>query len=249
MAHRVQLNERTRKFVREVGSIVLGVLIALGIGELAEAARWDVRTRASVSAMNTELGYHQWQFLERRLMQPCIERKLEQIETLLTRARSTGKLPAVTSVGRIPARPFETGAWEVAMSLGVPLHMDRVDVTEYGGLYETIDLYPGAVGGAEMDAWAKLQLIERLEGPISDDVLGTLWEALADARHYGRLSGMVAEQAGASMNLLEVALPVDRARPDALAREVRSKDICKPLLDDGSPRPASDLSRTPEPSI
>ena len=36
---KLTLTDAQRKFAREVWSVVLGVLIALGIGELAEAAR------------------------------------------------------------------------------------------------------------------------------------------------------------------------------------------------------------------
>jgi hypothetical protein len=33
-------SERQKKFAREVGSVVLGVLIALGLGEIATDIRW-----------------------------------------------------------------------------------------------------------------------------------------------------------------------------------------------------------------
>jgi hypothetical protein len=49
------LNDRARKFLREVTSIVLGVLIALAIGEVAEAVRWRVRVGNSMAAIRQEM--------------------------------------------------------------------------------------------------------------------------------------------------------------------------------------------------
>ena len=47
-------SERHKKFAREVGSVVLGVLIALGLGEVATGVRWRFDAVEARSAMLTD---------------------------------------------------------------------------------------------------------------------------------------------------------------------------------------------------
>src|SRR5829696_3767884 len=119
------LSEKQLKFVREVGSVVLGVLIALGIGEIAEAVRWKIRVDNSIEAVRTEMADNRWNLAERVAFQPCLERRLAAIGAVLAEARRTGALPRIEIAGTTAYRMIDTSAFEVAKSEGVPLHMDR----------------------------------------------------------------------------------------------------------------------------
>jgi hypothetical protein len=50
--HLPKLLHGWREFAGEVGIIVLGVLIALGLEQVVEELNWHARTRASVSELN-----------------------------------------------------------------------------------------------------------------------------------------------------------------------------------------------------
>ena len=126
------MTEKQRKFAREVGGVVLGVLIALGIGEIADALRWKARVQKSMSAINTELSGNRFNIVERRATQSCIDARLEAIGRLLKAARTTSMLPEVRSVGRMGARLTESAAYDAAKSQGVPLHMDATKARDLG---------------------------------------------------------------------------------------------------------------------
>jgi hypothetical protein len=98
------------KFIREVGSVVLGVLIALALGEVAEAVRWQVRTAKSNAAIDLELSRTSGVLDERVLVQPCLDQRLALLDRIIRAARATGSLPAIGEIGRPPSRPVQSAA-------------------------------------------------------------------------------------------------------------------------------------------
>jgi hypothetical protein len=236
-----KLTETQRKFAREVGSVVLGVLIALGIGEIAEAVRWKLRVDSSVAAMTSELGDNRLIMLERATYQPCVDNRLAEIGLLLSDARKTSRLPLVQHLGKPGARLMQTAAFDVAKSEGIPLHMDRTQARGLAWLYGASDTFVG-FAEKERDYWSTLTLLENAPGPISDDLLTDLLHAWAGASREGYSVGMLANQVGAALAEGGVPVGYDEETPNrkALAKSLQDASLCRPLLVDGKPfvRPA-----------
>lgn len=237
---RLKLSERQSKFVREVGSVVLGVLIALGIGEIAEAVRWQWRVSTVERMVGLELSVNAGVFDERLLAQPCIERRLAALGAVLAEARRTGRLPLITEIHRVPGRPLNSEAWETALGAGSTLHMSTESAARLSLFYTMIARY-GRANEAEREGWSQLRALEGAAGPVSDDLLASLTLILAETRDRGRQAGNLADQLvrslGASGYVPNYAMVADReTMPRAdLAREVTARPICKPLVVDGKP--------------
>src|SRR3954454_24229845 len=86
---------KRRKFLREIGSIVIGVLIALSLGAIATEIGWAIDVQAAKGALAEELGEMRGQGRERDRLSPCVERKLDAIGAILTEADKTGRLPPI----------------------------------------------------------------------------------------------------------------------------------------------------------
>ena len=121
---RFSLGERQRKFAREVGSVVLGVLIALGLGEIATGIRWRFDAAEARSAMLTDFERDAGVMHERTLARRCIERRLGDVDRLIRQARQSGELPLVGIIGRPPTIQ-ERDQWLRYLS---DLRGSRVDV-------------------------------------------------------------------------------------------------------------------------
>jgi hypothetical protein len=164
---RRRLSERQGKFAREVGSVVLGVLIALGIGEIADNLRWKYRARASTELIDAELARNAASFEERAMLQPCIERRIDELQGIVAGARRSGQLPDVGSIGRMPVRGIETAAWEEAVSSGTIVHMNSRQRSGLASMYPLIQTY-----NAQLDEERRLasraQLLVDAEGAVSD---------------------------------------------------------------------------------
>ena len=77
---------KRRKFLRGIGEIVLGVLIALTLGAVATEIGWLIDVRNAKNAIAEELGEILGQGRERVRIYPCVERKLTAIGGILDEA-------------------------------------------------------------------------------------------------------------------------------------------------------------------
>lgn len=238
------LSEKQLKFVREVGSVVLGVLIALGIGEIAEAVRWKIRVDNSMKAVRVEMAGNRFNLAERVAFQPCLERRLEAIGAILAEARRTGILPRIETAGTTAYRMIDTAAFEVAWSEGVPLHMDRDQARQVALLYDMSTGLYGELAEKEQESWRTLQLLEGPGGPIGGDLVTVLLQAWINAKAQGKLLGIMALQGDRKMAEFGIPAILD---DDTVwtARDFHEKlarvPICGPLIVDGKPMADGDV--------
>ncbi len=227
------LNERQRKFARDVGSVVLGVLIALGIGEVAEAIRWEVRANTAERAMREELARNAGVFEERDLVQPCIDRRLRELNAIVAAARRSGSLPLLGEIGRPPQRPIEEAAWNVSSGSETLLHIDNQRRTALSGIYAQMSGNPNRAY-EEQEMWATLRLLENAPGPISDDLLAETAAALARLQYVAFINGLNAQQLLGFIkgeNIQPSYFTIfdrDGQREELLAANAQ-RPICKPL--------------------
>ncbi|RYD64443.1 MAG: hypothetical protein EOP58_09530 [Sphingomonadales bacterium] len=234
---RFKLTEKQSKFVREVGSVVLGVLIALGIGEVADAARWQWRVSVSEAAMRAELAGNRFNVAERRSFQACATQRLGDIGAILAEARRTHRLPDIARIGGPGRRPTHFNALDSATSEGVLLHMRRETARDYSGAYVMARYYDDEVE-QESPLWARLRLLEHAPGTIDGDLLTTLLDAWAQLKSHTHWIGMIAEQTDDELDRLGVAI---ESMPAGATYQSFKRDgpgmspLCKPLIVDGKP--------------
>ena len=236
---RFRLTEKQSKFVREVGSVVLGVLIALGIGEIADWGRWQWRVSVSEAAMRAELAGNRFNFAERRSYQACMTQRLEDMGAILGEARRTHRLPDIANLLGPGRRPTQFAALDSATSEGALLHMRRETAHEYTGAYVMARYYDAEIE-QESPPWATLRLLEHAPGPIDGDLLATLLEAWAQAKIHTLWVGVIAEQSDDYLARLGIA--IESMPAGATWRSFNEPhDTCKPLIVDGKsyqPAPA-----------
>lgn len=190
---RPRLSEDARKFLREVGSIVLGVLIALGIGEIADTVRWQSRAADSNRAMDVELARAAGVLDERVQVQPCLDRRLNALAAIVRTARRTGALPDIRNVGGPPLRPLQTAAWDDAVASGTLLHLGVERRSTLSVNYPLLKNYPGEVI-QELGGWSSLRMLEAVPGPASDMLLTDAAAMIGRLQSGSRLSGLSARQ-------------------------------------------------------
>ena len=117
--------ERWASRLREIGNIVLGVLIALALGAVATAIGWRIEAASARSALADELGEIIGQGLERERADQCVERKLDAIAAILTEAEHSGRLPATGSIGNPIYRTWSVGVWGSTVGADIGSHLDR----------------------------------------------------------------------------------------------------------------------------
>lgn len=235
-ARRAERGASRRGFVREVGIIVLGVLIALAIGEAADAGRRQARVAQTRERIDAELRRNLGVFEERALMAPCLATRVAALEALLKAARRTGEIPDIGPIGGSAVRPVTASAWELAVGSGVTLDMPVAEVTELAMAYNSMapavdDMF------REWQAWGRLRALEGAPGRISDDLLAGMLEALSDVERGSRMNAAVAEQNAAAFRARGLRPDYHSVDTSGDEREVRravaGSPSCQPLMVNG----------------
>ena len=220
MAFRLpKLGESSRDFAREVVIVILGVLVALGLEQVASS--WRDRERAADirASMDEELGDFVSVFNVRAVASRCIVAKLDALDAAL----AGHPAPPFRNVGRPPFFFSSHGAWNSDAADLLARHLGPVTTRTYGEAYQGMAEY-AALAQREQDQWIILQTLERPGEAIAGDRRWRLIEASAGARNANLLLTAIAEQ----MNGRIAGLGV-RASTDAIPYDVRTKPLCQRL--------------------
>ncbi|HZC38453.1 MAG TPA: hypothetical protein VE221_07240 [Sphingomicrobium sp.] len=218
-----------RAFVGEVGIIVIGVLIALGAESLIQAvherkiaaeARQNVRAEAAAN-----VGF----IRERLSTQACIDRRIADLEALLSRT-GEGSLDAQPSwVSRPPTWPFFFGRWQAATASGRNSLFSPDEQGRFTVLYAIFSRFDEQQAREQL-VWSQLRALEWWHGPLGPQGRLVFAQALQDAKYLAwdlHYAGTFALQGGEQMHLprssappelQSICLPITATRADALKR-------------------------------
>lgn len=145
-----------RDFAKEVGIIVVGVLIALSAEQLVQQWHWYQQVKETRKALTSEIEYSVLFAMERSAVQPCLRTRITYLATKLNNGRSRWaaeplkqgrpRVPigrvlenSMPYVYRVPHRPWLSDEWETAKSTGVLGHMDRGEVRTFEFIFQSIN--------------------------------------------------------------------------------------------------------------
>lgn len=221
--HRPKLPIRDlRELVKEIGIIVLGVLIALGA---EQAVQWLHDRHDSTEArenIRAELAADLADLRNRNAIEPCILRRMDEVAERIGKSQEASYVPP-SWVGRPQVYQMISARWDAVTSAGRATLLSPDDQTSFGQLYARLDNLT-AIEDREQQAWARLRAMEGLT-MVTPVLEAQLRLALADARLADwqmRLQLLDNEQFAKEIKLQRVA-PRDKGSPS----------ICYPI---GLPR-------------
>ena len=213
-----------REFAGEVGIIVLGVLIALGFGQIAEQWQWRNEADSTRKALANELVVAADQGAQRLAVEDCLRDRIGELAGRLNGndGRWTADpLPvppgaelfphwdnrAIGRVYSVPLRGWSQDAWDTAKSTGVLNHMGHQEIANYSAVYAEVAAIRN-LQNEELPLEFKIAFLsrdQRLDNATRADALGTI----------GQLDALNAVITGLSSLMLDqvkgLHLSVDRA--------------------------------------
>ena len=154
-----------REFAGEVGIIVLGVLIALGVEQVASAIHDRVSERQAHQAVYAEIKQNLSYMKARMATQRCVERRLDEIGALLTKAGDGALSPQPNWIGQ-PAIWFNSDErWQAATGSGRASLFSPDEQSRLAGVYVATKQFVGTEQ-REQDAWAQLRGLESWTGAL-----------------------------------------------------------------------------------
>jgi hypothetical protein len=115
-----------RELAREIGVIVIGVLIALAGEQAVEALRWRAEVADARKSLDRQAEQHLFNASERLGFLDCESRQLDRMAEIVSQP---GPTPRIWGRIEVPFRGWTTSAWDAAVASGVVAHM-RADVRQ-----------------------------------------------------------------------------------------------------------------------
>jgi hypothetical protein len=143
-----------RAFIGEVGTIVLGVLLALGAQELVQSLHWQREVGQTRKALDAELARDLAAFDYRYRNSGCTTDRLDELRRWADSLANGHVLPLKHEVDEPPYFLIRTAAWEITdgeIASRIPLKAKL----NYAALYDGLRKYD-ELKNDESQAWATL---------------------------------------------------------------------------------------------
>jgi hypothetical protein len=137
-----------REFLVELGTITLGVCIALAAEQTVEWFHWRDKTNYATDQIQRELAVSMYYSMERIMVEGCIQHRLDDLEQKLLSGgeKWTPVAPAGTAgfqagnVVAVPTRLWSDIAWTAAVADTSVTHFSRDRLISYARIYASVGL-------------------------------------------------------------------------------------------------------------
>ena len=172
-----------RQFAGEVGIIVIGVLLALGAQQFVSTLN-DRRTAAETRAEVTdELNSDLMSIALRQSAEPCIDRRLSELRTIVAEWTRTGSFETPAWVAQAPVIEIELSRYDAALSAGRLAMLSGEEQYQMGALVARIRKFSDWQL-QERTPWGRLRALQAGAGSLSPDYRATLRTALQDVSTF-----------------------------------------------------------------
>lgn len=221
--HRPKVPHSVREFLREIGVIVIGVLLALGAEQIAEAFHWhnevEVERKALLSEARDNLSTATYRLSEQR----CIDERLDQIAEVFRRHAHGEPLGLKRAVARPPLWVATTGSWDIAVSGQALDHMSQKEKLAFSDAFNTYKAF-GRLRNEEDGDWRRLALLDRPDLLDAGD-----WSNLHQA--WGDLVGINNRMRSTISDMLGLGSLGQRPGKNPDVETALSNAFCAPLID------------------
>jgi hypothetical protein len=217
-----------RDFIGEVGIIVVGVLIALGAEQVVETIHWNREVAAERASLLQEASDSLAGVRARQEQQPCVDRRLAEIRTVLERHRHGEPADLVGEIGRPTRQSATRGTWQIALAGQALAHMDHDEKLAFSGAFGDFDLWDRSL---EEDgrSWERLALLNNPDLLTEEDWSGIRAAYAAAVDHNDRFRVLAPWLVGNVTGLLP-SIKRQRDSGDLSAFRHIVGQICKPIL-------------------
>ena len=229
--HKPKSVHNWRELAKEIGIIVIGVVIALGAEQAVDAIHWMNQVAVGKGALRAAFVREADNAALRATQNDCIAQRLAYLSQVVQQASDSGRLPAITAFGHPPFVPWTIGAWDALVTNGTVSHVPRDTMIQYT-LIQQRSAFLSGLSDREEAQWTVLDTMvgpgRRLSDVEAEQLRVTLAQA-ADSNRYMRRSSESLREAVRATGLLE---PSDFAEADRLAAIEKAKaGICHPITD------------------
>ena len=179
--HKPKAAHSWREFLVEIGTIVVGIVIALGLEQSADAVHEHQLAREAKEAIDAEMQEDLDRVAYRIAQQPCIDRRLDEITGLMVNWKGGKQPPEGLVIGDPGDVALVDQRWQANLNSGRFSRERPTEQAHQAAFYTGLNVV-GEMEKREHYAWSQLRTLELGPRVLSADVRPTLIAALEDAR-------------------------------------------------------------------
>jgi len=222
--HKLKPIHSWRDFLKELGTIVLGIIIAISLEYLVESWHWDNEVKAARQAIRAEIAANNENILAFRVaLAPCVDRQIAETDRNLATMEAGLDPPGFTSFNLPAVTLVKDGDWQAERASQVLTHFPRAELALMSGYYVQLPDFR-SWGTQEGAAWRQLSALQKPSKGMTPSDLIRLRDALRAAQDAEFLIVSNAERQLRVSRQLGISDPT----PDA----VRIKNWCTMNPDD-----------------
>lgn len=212
-----------RDFLKELGTIVLGIVIAIALEHLVQEWSWDRQVKVARQALFEEITANNLNLHSYRVaVAPCINRQLEQVEAVLAALEAGTKPQKITWRPAIGAG-MRSDEWQSERASQVLTHFPPAELAMFSRFYGQLDHLQAQVD-KEGDAWDQLDVLQNSPAGLTASDLTRLRTNFAIAK---RMAYLVALNSQRQLRLSkQIGVPDQKADPE------RVKNYCTLSMDE-----------------
>lgn len=180
--HRPRPWRGSREFLKEIGTIVIGVLIALAGEQAVLRLEWAHRVRAAQEAMRAELLVDDGpQVYQRAAMHDCLTARLDAIRAGVEGGAPRAELAKLIDGYHLDFVTYDSLAHDDATHAGVGDHMSQAALETWTKAYSAMPSMDRTNHQEAQDV-ARLRALSRTGGPLSEAEQSQVLEAVEALR-------------------------------------------------------------------
>jgi hypothetical protein len=137
--HKAKPVHGLKELAKEVGIIVIGVLIALGAEQSVDVLHWKKKVHEASEAMRLELRDDDGpQAFTRVALASCFDQQLNGIQGAIESGRDRSEIATLVGAYRPPNRSWDSEAWQAAIASDVGSHVPADQMVNWSKPYRTM---------------------------------------------------------------------------------------------------------------
>ncbi len=230
--HKPHAAKTWREFFVEIGTIVIGILIALALEQGLEALHEHRIKKEAQEAVRDEAGQNLYWVKVRERNQPCFRQRLAEISDLLDRAERQESFAVAQHVYLPTYAKITSQVWDANGHAGRTSLFTAAEQRNFGNFYFTTGDFQFAQS-READAWAKLGAV-RGRAKLTQSAVDTLRQTLAEARFYDWRTVLLIHRTQQWADILHLA-PAASGLPGSRGSGAIMALGCPPITDRNDP--------------
>lgn len=222
--HKVKPIHSWRDFAKELGTIVLGIIIAISLEHLVESWSWDHDVTAARQALRAEMAANnENSYAYRVALSPCLQKQISEADVILTALEARRQTGGLSHFSPAPIAFVRDSEWQSERASQVLTHFPRAELALMGRYYGQIE----DIKSATIAEAGAFQDLAPLQNPPSNMATSDLIQIRKGLRSARTLEALVV-----SFAKRQLRISAQLGLPEAKVDSVRVNNFCTMSQDD-----------------